>query len=227
MSIRIPLIVSLVLLTLMTAGSLWAFATFPNQIHIAVHWGINGMPDSYAGRTKALIILPAIGAVMTLVLALLPKLEPRRRNLIASRKFFAVSWIANMSVLALAHGLILLSAAGHPVPVPRVLLGASALALAVIGNFMGKTRSTFMIGAIRLPWTLTSEYAWEKSNRLAGRFFVATGIVTLAFLTVASVREAGNVLLVGVFTAIIAGAVSSYVYWLHDPNRETGDRIPE
>ena len=32
---------------------------------------------------------------------------------------------------------------------------------------------------MRLPWTLSSELAWEKSNRLAGRLFVVTGTETL------------------------------------------------
>ena len=51
----------------------------------------------------------------------------------------------------------------------------TALFLIVIGNFLGKSHSNFFVG-VRLPWTLSSDLAWEKSNRITGYGFVATGV---------------------------------------------------
>ena len=50
----------------------------------------------------------------------------------------------------------------------------------VIGNYLPKTRKTFFLG-IRTPWTLTSDYAWEKTHRLAGPLYMAAGALGILY----------------------------------------------
>jgi len=46
----------------------------------------------------------------------------------------------------------------------------------VIGNYMPKCRQNYTMG-IKLPWTLNDEENWNKTHRLAGKIWVAGGIL--------------------------------------------------
>jgi uncharacterized membrane protein len=79
----------------------------------------------------------------------------------------------------------------------------------VIGNYMGKVQRNFFVG-IRTPWTLANEEVWLRTHRLAGKLFVASGVV----LAVSSFFGPG--LLIGVAFALVASFVPViYSYVLH------------
>ena len=83
-------------------------------------------------------------------LALFSWLEPRRTNLIASRKFYVAGRIG-----APGHVSIVVRAVGRPVDVATTIAVAVSLLIMVLGHFTGKTRSAFLVGGLRLPWTPT------------------------------------------------------------------------
>jgi uncharacterized membrane protein len=89
----------------------------------------------------------------------------------------------------------------------------------VLGNYLGKTRSNFFAG-VRTPWTLSSEYSWEKTHRLGGRLFVATGLATVAVSLLAGTPWDLYVILGGTFITVIVSIVMSFVYWRRDPDRQ-------
>jgi uncharacterized membrane protein len=226
MRIRLPLIASFVLIALMLAVSAWGWAVVPEGARITTHWDANGRPNGFMPKEVGLLLLPAIGVALTALLAMVPVIEPRRQNLIASRKLYFSAWIGGLGVLAVSHIMTVASAAGTRINVPAVVLIAVAALMIVLGNFLGKSRSTFLVG-MRLPWTLTSEYAWHKSNRLMGLFMVATGILTLPALYFLGTKAGFAVLGTGIVSGTIVGSVASYVYWRSDPNRQTGDMAQE
>ena len=57
-----------------------------------------------------------------------------------------------------------------------VLMGAMFI---IIGNYLPKTKQNYTIG-IKVPWALHSEENWDRTHRLAGRLWVAGGILMLA-----------------------------------------------
>ena len=226
MSIRIPLIVSLVLIATMTALSVWAWPLIPDSARIAVHFDASGVPNGYVGMQLGLFMLPVWTLVTTALLCVIPIVEPRRFNLAASAKFYKACWIGVILILAYAHAAIVLTAMQVPVDIPHATLEAVALLYIVLGNYMGKTRSNFFAG-VRTPWILSSDYSWEKTHRLTGRLFILTGAATLvacfAVPTIATVA----VLVAGAVVSSIVGIVASYLYWRHDPDRHVHDRVPE
>ena len=226
MNIRTPLIASLCLIAAMLAIAGWAWDAVPPLARIPVHWGLNGQPNGFAPKAAGLLMLPAIALGLTILFAVLPAIEPRRGNLMSSRKLYYARWIGGLAVLTVAQFLIVSTAAGLHPDITRTVLFTVACLHLVLGNFLGKSRSTFFLG-LRLPWTLSSELAWEKSNRLMGRIFVATGFVTLACLLFGRTFAAMAVFGIGTALGVIAGGIASYVYWKRDDNRITGDSVHE
>jgi uncharacterized membrane protein len=91
MNTRIPLTVSLVLIAVMIVPALWAWHVLPADMQIAVHWGIDGKPNGYAHKTFGVFVIPVLATLVTGLLAVVPRVEPRRLNLAASAKFYTPS----------------------------------------------------------------------------------------------------------------------------------------
>jgi len=220
MNLRQPLTISLVLLAAMAAMSVWGWAVLPDTARLVSHWSLDGTPDGSMSKPLGLLLLPAIGLAMVLIMILVPRIEPRRDNLISSRKAFFVFWIGGLGVLAFSHAMIVLAATGTALDVPGTLIVLIALMIAVGGNYLGKVRSNFFLG-IRTPWTLSSELSWEKSHRLLGRLFVLSALATLVARFAVGTREAFLVFAATVAASALLAIVGSYVYWRQDPERHT------
>ena len=222
MNTRVPLVVSFLLVLLMLAASAYAWTVVPPDARIAVHWDVDGHANGFAHKPFGLLFGPAFAAGLSLILAVVALVEPRLSNLAASAKFFAVAWTGGVAVIAVAHGVILATALHAVFDVGAVVISAVSVLFIVIGNFIGKSRSNFTAG-VRTPWTLSSEYSWEHSNRLAGRLFMASGAATLAAIFVLSVKFATFLLLVLIVGSSAIAIVMSYVYWRNDPERSPGN----
>lgn len=223
MNIRVPLIASFVLVAAMAALSAWAWNAIPPAAQLPIHWGINGEPNGFAGRDRVLSMAPLLALGITILLALIPRIEPRRFNLAASAKFYRAAWLGTIFFLAAAHTIVVLNALHIVANTRTFIIPAAALLFVVIGNYMGKTRSNFFAG-VRTPWTLSSDYSWEKTHRLTGRLFMLSGIATLAASFVATAAVAAKMMVAGILGSALIGVVASYVYWRRDPDRHSSDR---
>lgn len=130
------------------------------------------------------------------------------------------------AILALAHTTIVLAALHVAVDVPHIVLPATAVLFIVIGNYLGKTRSNFFAG-IRTPWTLSSDYSWEKTHHLTGRLFVLAGAATLIASFALAAKFAAEIMVAGVLASALVGIIASYIYWRRDPLRHSGDSAPD
>lgn len=66
------------------------------------------------------------------------------------------------------------------VAIPVVMIGSLivGLILIVTGNYLPKSRQNSFMG-IKLPWTLRDEDNWNKTHRLAGYVYVASGVILI------------------------------------------------
>jgi uncharacterized membrane protein len=219
MKLRLPLMMSALVLAVMAAISAWGWMMLPESARIASHWSFGGQVTQTLPKVTGLLLLPGIGLVTCALIAIIPVIEPRRENLIASRKAFLAIWLGALVAIAVAHTVMVMNALGYAIDVPGVLIVAIAGVIAVAGNYLGKVRSNFFVG-IRTPWTLSSDLAWEKSHRMLGRLFVFSALITLAVRFAVTV-EAGYIALAATLTSSALVAIaSSYVYWKQDPERK-------
>lgn len=173
------------------------------------HWNAYGEMDG----TIAKPIGPFVGAmacafVYALYLAL-PRLSPKGFDLDRFRGAYDAIMVCLVGAMAVVSVAVSLAAAGVAVPMAPVIGVTIGIVFAVMGNYMGKVQRNFFVG-IRTPWTLANEEVWLRTHRVAGKLFVASGVV----LAVSSFFGPG--LVVGVAFALVASFVPVvYSYVLH------------
>jgi uncharacterized membrane protein len=180
------LLFSALLLALAVAASLLVWANRSTWLpeKVPTHWGPSGDPDAWVARDHMLPHLLLMPGVMVLVLAMwmvLPWLSPVRYKIEPFRPTYDYIMGLLMALFGYLHAVILLGYTESVTRVDRWITGGSLVAIAALGNVLGKVRPNFWIG-VRTPWTLASETVWTRTHRLAAQLFVAGGVAGLVLL---------------------------------------------
>ena len=203
----------------MLLTSAWAWTQLPPGAQVPIHWGADGQPDGWADKTVGLFLMPLIAAGVAVLLALIPRFEPRRANLERSGKAYGATWIGLMLVLGGMHLLAISVALGASLDLTRIVMIATGALFVLIGNYLPKVRPNYLMG-IRTPWTLASDLAWRRTHRVGGRLFVIEGLI-LAGLGLLGVN--GEILVAAVLGAVVVllavTVVYSYQVWKMDPDK--------
>ena len=208
---------SAAVIAVMLAMAAWAWVQLPAGADVPIHWGADGTVNGTAPKTIGLLLLPLLATGVAIVLAFLPRFEPRRANLERSGKAYGAVWVAVLLLLAGIQALVVATALGATVDISRLTLFGIGLLYLVIGNYLPKVRPNYMMG-IRTPWTLTSDLAWAKTHRIGGRLFVLEGLVFIAMGIVGVSPEALLVVLIaGIVLLLVVLFAYSYQVWKTDP----------
>jgi uncharacterized membrane protein len=226
MNNRMPLFISFAVVAAMLAVSAWSAFHLPAGTSIPIHWNADGQPNRFAHGPLALFMGPAITALIALVFWAIPRIEPRRFNMAASGKFYRATWISVILLLAGTHGVALYSALHTGTSTNSLVVAGVCLLIIIVGNYLGKTRSMFLAG-VRTPWTLSSEYSWQRTHSLAGKLFVVSGALGFAAAITMSSREASRIFLYALAVSVVLSIIASYLYWRRDPQRHHSDGVPE
>lgn len=164
------------LIALALLASALAYSRLPDRV--PTHWGVSGQVDGWSGRGAAVLQMPILMIILWGLFAVLPRIDPRRRNYEKFRGTYETTIAAVLGVTLVIHGALLASALGWHVPMQRVaLLGVGAL-FVVIGNMLPRARPNWFFG-IRTPWTLSSDRVWERTHRVGGPVMVLSGVVIM------------------------------------------------
>jgi uncharacterized membrane protein len=212
-------VVNSLVVSIMLAISAWTWNQIPDTQMIPVHYGIDGLADRYSGKLEGLLAIPLTGAGLTVLFALIPRIDPRSDNLMRSNKAYFMTGMSAIVLLLSIHSAILLQVLGWQINVATVGAVGVSLLLAVIGNYLSKVRSNFSFG-IRTPWTLSSEQSWHKTHRLGGRLLFFLGI-SGAIAALASANQLSLLLILcGAVSITVFLVIYSYLVWRDDPERQ-------
>ena len=224
--IRTGLITSAITIALMAGVAIWAGQQLPAE-NIPVHWNAEGVADRFSDKSEALFLLwllPGSALLGAFVFAILPQIEPMRDNLFKSRKAYNAIWITTMLLFLGIHcGIAYMMVIGSGKEMQsnefvRFVIAGTGLLFIILGNYLPKTRQNWFLG-IRTPWTLSSEFTWEKTHRLAGRLFVLVGLICMISAFV--VDGIGLVFVVtgaSVGSALIS-AIYSFIIYRNAPDK--------
>lgn len=145
-----------------------------------IHWGAGWQPDNFGSRLTGAFMAPLLSAGVYLLMLVLPRIDPRQNNIRRFGDTYRLIRTGFVIFLVFVHFLTLnaVMRAGMTLNT-TLMIAAVGLFLAVIGNYLPRTRSNWFLG-VRTPWTLSSERVWKKTHRLAGRLFVVGGILLAA-----------------------------------------------
>lgn len=170
---------------------------------IATHWGINNVANGWSSRTFAVFGMPLLLLLLHLVCIFVTLNDPKKKNI--SNKMLNVvfwiipvtSWISCLMIYGIAVGISL-----NVGMAANLMIG---LLFIVIGNYMPKSKQSYTVG-IRLPWTLNSTENWNRTSRLAGKLFIAGGIVFI----ISAFFQFGIIPLVLIVLVVLIPAIYSY-----------------
>ncbi|HEU4719473.1 MAG TPA: SdpI family protein [Bacteroidia bacterium] len=173
---------------------------------IPTHWNAAGEVDDYGGK-GALFLSPLINTGLYLLLLLLPKIDPRKKNY---NLFGGAYWIIRIALAFLLSGIgfvTCLASLGYRIDVGTIVPIAVFALFMIMGNQFARIRSNYFVG-LRTPWTLNSEEVWTRTHRVTGRIWVAAS----AIMIVLSFFLKGETLFVVMIPYIVILSVFPFVY---------------
>ena len=176
--------------------------TFPDTI--PVHWNVYNEVDGYGSRYIALIfaLLPLI---VYYGMDLDKRLDPKKK-VRENKEIFDV-FRNGLTIFFMLMGSYFLMAMVYPELLKKVSIAfIFGIMFIGIGNYMPRIPQNYTLG-VKTPWTLESEYVWNKTHRFSGYVFVLTGILTLL-----SAFADGFVSFVILMVSIILACVFTLVY---------------
>jgi uncharacterized membrane protein len=166
------------ILTVTALGlSLALYSQLPDRM--AIHWGMDGTANGWAGRVGGAFGVPAIMLGFTVLFRVLPNADMLTDNYDTFSSSYDLIAIAATTLCLVIHLMILAMALGYAVPVLRIgalVIGAFFIA---IGNVLPRVRTNSWIG-IRTPWSSADDANWARTHRIAGYLMVASGLLWFA-----------------------------------------------
>ncbi len=184
----------------------------PEQI--PTHWGINGQIDGWSSRKSAVFAMPFIMACGQIIMIVAIYVDPRKKN-IHKKPMTVGLWIIPVLSLIL-NSAIYAIALGMNISITMIILFVLAILWIMLGNYMPKLQQNYTIG-IKVSWALNSEENWNRTHRMAGKVFVAAGIVLLLegiLLLSGVIGETSSYYLMIAVILISVIVPTGYSYWL-------------
>ncbi len=216
---------------IMSGIAFWAMTAMPQTGEIPIHWNHKGVADGFATPAEAkrfVWMIPGMSIITSLIFALALKIDPRKTNIQKSARAYMVTWIGTLILMVGVTGLVsysMVNGVGLSTEfmgniVPSLIVGAMSILFIILGNYLPKTKSNWFFG-IRTPWTLSSEEAWAKTHRVAGRLFLIMGILgLLSAIFLPSVWQL-SILVGGILIAALFSVIYSYLAWRNASDRQT------
>lgn len=200
--------------------TIFAWTKVPADAQIPIHWNAQGEIDNYGSKTLGLLMGPGLIFFLSILLAFIPRIEPRIENLQQSQKAYKVVWAFIVLFMLGLHLITTSAALGKSINMATMMSFAMGILFMAIGNYMGKIRSNFMFG-IRTPWALSSEESWNKTHRLGGRLFFLIGLLVFVSAFFQRGDLSFGLLIGGVFIILIVTYAYSYWVWKQDEDRKS------
>lgn len=205
------LIITSVIILLPVAVGLLLWDKLPEQVPF--HWGINGEVDGWATKTQAVFLLPLLMLGIQWLCSFVTQLDPKKQA--GSKMMGLVLWIIPVLNLFL-HVMVWLAALGREVNMAVVMPLFMGALFVIIGNYLPKCRQSYTVG-IRLPWTLDNEENWNKTHRLAGKLWVAGGLLCMPCALLSGVWS--FIVMMGILVVMCA-VPTVYSYRLYKKNKK-------
>lgn len=188
--------------------SVLLYDQLPEQV--AIHLSARGVADNYLPKALAVFGIPWAFVALTIITNIMAnnvKEENISRTMNLMRKWMVPVVAVFVQTSILAHAM---TQGINGVFYSRLVAG---FLIIVIGNYLPKCRQNHTIG-IRLPWTLHDADNWNKTHRLAGYLWIASGLVMMgnAFFQIAWL----TILVIAIMVIIPGG----YSFWLYKSQKQ-------
>lgn len=177
MSTRTTIFATIFLVAFALAFSVSVFDRLPDQM--ASHWNTANQVDGYMSRFWGAFLMPIVAVGMLALFLVIPNIDPLKANIAKFRNYFNAFIALMVAFLVYMHILTILWNLGYDqFNMGTAMLPFLGLIFVFAGIMMRQAKRNFFIG-IRTPWTLSSDYVWEKTHQIGSTLFIASGILAL------------------------------------------------
>ncbi|MBB4630795.1 SdpI family protein [Sphingosinicella soli] len=211
------IVLSWVTVAILAAIAAIALAILPEGTQLPMHWNLAGEADRHGDAGFALFAPVVMCAVLSLVLSVLPRMEPLQNRMAGSAALYRACWIGVLGMMTFVQLMVASPAFGWSIPVTFPLVGAGLL-LIYVGNVLPKSRPSFFVG-IRTPWALLDTDNWIATHRLGAWTTMAAGAaIIFAALMPLSPTARGAVIVGAILVSTVPPVFYSWLLW----RRRTG-----
>jgi uncharacterized membrane protein len=166
-----------ILIILMSFGiALYFYPFLPDQI--ASHWNASGEVNGYMSKFWGIFFLPILLVAINIILFTVPKIDPKKENIKKFEGDYESFIIIFNLFMVYVYFLTMAWNMGKEFEMTTAMLPAFSMFLFFTGHLLGKAKMNYTIG-IKLPWTLSNEDNWNKTNKKGEYVFKMIGITTL------------------------------------------------
>jgi len=201
------------------AVTLLAYPHMPDPV--PSHWNAAGTVDGELPKFWGLVIVPTLMIGLTALFAVLPRIDPLRKNYLKFQSWYEGFILALVVFFFIIQLQIILWGMGTQVSPNLTMPVMIGILFICIGFLTEHTEPNWFVG-IRTPWTLSSEQVWKKTHARGGTLFKLAGMVSMIG-AIAGV-DAWLFIIVPALAVAAYTVVYSYVEFERErKNRETGD----
>jgi uncharacterized membrane protein len=180
MSTKTVLVLIAIILLVSAVIGMVVYPQLPQQV--ASHWNAQGQPDDTMSRFWGVAIFPIAALGMSLILMLIPLIDPLRKNIVLFRQAYDMFILVFNLYFFYIYILTLAWNLGYRFDFTIALIPAMAVLFYLLGVLLGKSKRNWFIG-MRTPWTLSSDQVWEKTHQRGALLFkIAAGLSLLSLL---------------------------------------------
>lgn len=169
-------IIVLFLVALSFIAGIFIYSRMPEQM--ASHWNSSGQVDGYMSRFWGVFLLPIIFLVMAVLFIIIPRIDPLKSNIQQFRKYFDGFIILIFLFFLYIYGLTIYWNLENNFNMTAFMIPAMAVLLYYCGILINSSKRNWSIG-IKTPWTMSSDVVWDKTHRIGGKLFKASGVICL------------------------------------------------
>lgn len=177
MTTRTTIVIVLILILAATLAGLLLWNRLPEQM--ASHWNENDQVDGYMSKFWGVLLMPLVTLGLFLLFLVIPSIDPLRANIAQFRGVFNLFITFFIGFMVYIHVLTLIWSLGYTsFGMSKAMLPAMGLLFILIGSLLRQAKRNWFIG-IRTPWTLSSDFVWDKTHQLGSILFMASGALAL------------------------------------------------
>jgi uncharacterized membrane protein len=161
-------------LLLLLAITLVSFHKIPADTMLPVHWAPRGNADWLWPRDAALLLMPGMALLITLIFSVIPRFAPPER-VEPGRHVTEAALTGTLGVFcAIQFGLLLIGI-GSDLDLIRIVSFGVALLMLFLGFELPRSMPNAYAG-IRLPWTMHDHGSWRATHRFVGVLCALCGV---------------------------------------------------
>jgi len=204
------LVFLIIILPLIYTGTI--YSSLPQTI--PTHFNLMGKANGFGNKSDIWFItglLAVVSAGLYLLIKNLPRIDPKKTAK-QSPELYNKFAIAIVVFLCALNMVIVYATFNRSVNITGIILPMNGLLFVVLGNYMHSVKPNYFVG-FRVPWTLENEDNWRLTHQLAGKLWVAGGLLITIGTFLLPAVPGFIFFFVIIFIITIIPAVFSYRYF--------------